>query len=434
MEQEQTNSNSTESTIVVNKMSKEQLLSNRELKKSLSEIKSQSENQLYTVYDSLNQLYIDDSFATQIISGDYESYNIPAYKMNQDSLIVYNVFLEKELDSTYSSYLITYDYLYNATTDVDQDPFSYSKEPLNTNYQLNNDFIICGMEASCDCYTLEREFNGNEDYVYRWDFIACNNENIDDGDSASGGGTGPGSSGPPSSNEPVDTNPGGSDAGNDQGSNGGTSDGNATVGGTDSDCPHSNVPSLGDGRCGSLSKPVKLTPEEILTNQLNELSEELNITWQFESVGGNTIELNTEAEIRAFLANGNDWDGMYNEVFDTQSNQTRLRTTKELYLGRNINIDIRYTKDNPNTRINEFQMNENDISTWLDGYASMGSVWTQQRSYIRDEYGDPNIAWVEITGVYSFLGKILGENIGFSKTKVITIRINKQTGEVIQLF
>ena len=265
MEQEETNSNSTESSIVVNKMSKEQLLSNRELKKSLSEIKSPSENQLHTVYDSLNQLYIDDSFATQIISGDYESYNIPAYKINQDSTVLYNVFLEKQLDSTYSSYLITYEYDQVPDSSTNIDPINIIRESISLNYQINTDEPSCQFSnRTCNCYDWLTITNGDGESFIRMQYRGDCPENLDDGDSASGGGTGPGSSGPPSSNEPVDTNPGGSDAGNDQGSNGGTSDGNATVGGTDSDCPQSKVPSLGDGRCGSLSKPI-IGDEQLIT-------------------------------------------------------------------------------------------------------------------------------------------------------------------------
>ncbi|WP_213523983.1 hypothetical protein [Nonlabens sp.] len=92
-----------ESTIQVNKITKEQMLSKYELKRSLSEITSKSKNQLLSVYDSVNQLFIDDTYASQIISGDYESYNIPAYKINQDSTVLYNVFLEKQLDGTFES-------------------------------------------------------------------------------------------------------------------------------------------------------------------------------------------------------------------------------------------------------------------------------------------------------------------------------------------
>ena len=55
-----------ENSVQVNKITKEQMLSNHELKRSLSEITSKSKNQILSVYDSVNQLFIDDTYASQI--------------------------------------------------------------------------------------------------------------------------------------------------------------------------------------------------------------------------------------------------------------------------------------------------------------------------------------------------------------------------------
>jgi hypothetical protein len=255
-----------ENSVQVNKITKEQMLSNHELKRSLSEITSKSKNQILSVYDSVNQLFIDDTYASQIVSGDYESYNIPAYKINQDSTVLYNVFLEKQMDGTFESYLLSYYYQNNVDADLNQEVISFSKEQLSTNFQINTDFRTCGLSGvTCNCYTLMREYVDLENYVYRWDYVACTNESIDDGDSASGGGIP--SNDPPDSNvpsDPIDSNPIDTNPEENQGSNGGSSDGTATIGATDSNCPQSSVPSLGDGRCGSLSQPV-IGDEQFIT-------------------------------------------------------------------------------------------------------------------------------------------------------------------------
>jgi hypothetical protein len=265
-----------ENSVQVNKITKEQMLSNHELKRSLSEITSKSKNQILSVYDSVNQLFIDDTYASQIVSGDYESYNIPAYKINQDSTVLYNVFLEKQLDGTFESYLLSYYYQNNVDADLNQEVISFSKEQLSTNFQINYDFRTCGLSGvTCNCYTLMREYVDLENYVYRWDYVACTNESIDDGDSASGGGIP--SNDPPDSNvpsDPIDSNPIDTNPEENQGSNGGSSDGNATIGATDSNCPQSSVPSLGDGRCGSLSEPV--FPLNVVSQNTQALFDSLN--------------------------------------------------------------------------------------------------------------------------------------------------------------
>jgi hypothetical protein len=265
-----------ENSVQVNKITKEQMLSNHELKRSLSEITSKSKNQILSVYDSVNQLFIDDTYASQIVSGDYESYNIPAYKINQDSTVLYNVFLEKQMDGTFESYLLSYYYQNNVDADLNQEVISFSKEQLSTNFQINYDFRTCGLSGvTCNCYTLMREYVDLENYVYRWDYVACTNESIDDGDSASGGGIP--SNDPPDSNvpsDPIDSNPIDTNPEENQGSNGGSSDGNATIGATDSNCPQSSVPSLGDGRCGSLSEPV--FPLNVVSQNTQALFDSLN--------------------------------------------------------------------------------------------------------------------------------------------------------------
>ena len=133
------------------------------------------------------------------------------------------------------------------------------------------------------------------------------------------------------------------------------------------------------------------------------MAEEFHFDWSFETELDNSIELNDETEIREFFNDDINWEGIYMETLDVQSNQIQIRTSKEIYIGRNVQIDIRYKKDDPNTRrLNEFEMNKADISSWLDGALATGSSWTPQRPLIRDQYGQANIAWVEITGVYSF--------------------------------
>jgi hypothetical protein len=243
-----------------------------------------------------------------------------------------------------------------------------------------------------------------ESYVYRWDYVSCNNESIDDGDSASGGGIP--SNDPPDSNvpsDPIDSNPIDTNPEENQGSNGGSSDGTATIGATDSNCPQSSVPSLGDGRCGSLSEPVKPTHEEVLTIQLNDLIDGTEDSWQF----NDSID-ETNSFVFSNAQEFNNWKNnnqiSRNEsLLPTRALDGRWECTA-IYtdLLTSVELDFLMTPDDPLTdRINERVIDMESLTAELDGLR-IGLEFNNLDAERADVNSLPNVAVIYIPSSFDY--------------------------------
>jgi hypothetical protein len=80
------------------------------VKKSLVASKKQlgiSQDFAKSTYDSLSGFWIDETSVNHTVSGEYESYTFNI--VHNDSTKLKNIFFSKELDSSYTSYLVTYD-------------------------------------------------------------------------------------------------------------------------------------------------------------------------------------------------------------------------------------------------------------------------------------------------------------------------------------
>ncbi|PPK96447.1 hypothetical protein LY01_00267 [Nonlabens xylanidelens] len=94
-------------------LNKSDIVNRIDLQDALSKAKEQlipSVQLKSAVYDSLNNIWIDEDHISYVSSGDYESYTFGI--LDSDTTKLKNLLFSKEVDSTYTSYIITYDLNY----------------------------------------------------------------------------------------------------------------------------------------------------------------------------------------------------------------------------------------------------------------------------------------------------------------------------------
>lgn len=197
---------------------KDQYERNNRLNEALSEIKSfVTFNGLQkSFYDSVNNMWIDDSYSNYLTSGNYDSYTFNVYIPDSLNNKINNLVFSKQADSTYKTLLYTYHYNSPLSSVSDKSTFSgINIKTINTSFSKNDTGEIsgfCQTATDCDCIRLisqnenspavtegdyGMEIGGSLWYV-RNDFCPTD-ETLDSGaSSGGGGGSNSGSSGGPS--------------------------------------------------------------------------------------------------------------------------------------------------------------------------------------------------------------------------------------------
>jgi hypothetical protein len=105
-----------------------------------------------STYDSLNNIWIDEDHVNYISSGDYESYTFGI--IDADTTKLKNLLFSKEVDSTFTSFLVTYDLNYISKQDIrmgniptDLTPY-VTYEEITTHFEFKMDIRYTG---SGDC-------------------------------------------------------------------------------------------------------------------------------------------------------------------------------------------------------------------------------------------------------------------------------------------
>ncbi len=123
------------------------------------------------VYDSLNNIWIDEDHISYVSSGDYESYTFGI--LDSDTTKLKNLLFSKKTNSTYTSFLITYDLNYISKQDIRMGsiPFDFSEyinyQEITTSFQLKTGIVIGGYGGCVSSVTLQeaRNCGGNDHHV-----------------------------------------------------------------------------------------------------------------------------------------------------------------------------------------------------------------------------------------------------------------------------
>ena len=237
-----------------------------------------------TSSDPMEGLYVDDSRANHITSGDYESYSFKVIDPSEeDGTALKNLVLEKNMEGTYDASLVTMEVAQDGSLYLDQ------KTPLDGGSTTTYNDPPCSDDIQCDCVPIAAGGSDPDPDPDVLIFIACGGDGDGDGEEDATIDSGEGS--PGGGNEPPPSDDNGSSDGNDSGSSqsgsgsqsgdgsndpggytGGGDNGNYqnwpdvnTNGGTQGSgdpapCPGNN-PELSNGDCGMVLAPV-LDPSE----------------------------------------------------------------------------------------------------------------------------------------------------------------------------
>ncbi len=249
--------------------------------------------------DPMEGLYVDDSRANHITSGDYESYSFKVIDPSEeDGTALKNLVLEKNVEGTYDASLVTMEIAQDGSLYLDQ------KIPLDGGTTTTYNDPPCSDDIQCDCVPIAAGGSDPDPDPDVLIFIACGGDGDGDGEEDatidSGEGSPGGGQNDSGGNEPPPSDDNGSNNGDDSGSSqsgsssqsgddtnnpggytGGDDSGNYqnwpdvnTNGGTQGSgdpapCPGNN-PELSNGDCGMVLAPV-LDPSEgeILASQLS---------------------------------------------------------------------------------------------------------------------------------------------------------------------
>jgi len=193
-------------------------------------------------YDSINQMWIDDSQVNHLTSGDYESYTYAVYKNDSLNNKIYNLVFTKRQDSSFTTALWTMFYDDSVENVLDFDNYvNFEIQDINTLYQKNNSLPVCNGVINCDCLLMRSiKDPDNPEIIVGYKYYPSDPcpETIEAGDSMNAGDT------------PDDSPPG--DDGNDDDNN--DHSGDNTPGGnnqnntdTSNDGDHSNPAGSSDG-------------------------------------------------------------------------------------------------------------------------------------------------------------------------------------------
>ena len=155
-------------------LNKSDIVNRIDLQDALSKAKEQlipSVQLKSAVYDSLNNIWIDEDHVNYVSSGDYESYTFGV--IDSDSTKLKNLLFSKKTNSTYTSFLVTYDLNYISKQDIRMGsiPFDFSEyinyQEITTSFQLKTGIVIGGYGGCVSSVTLQeaRNCGGNDHHV-----------------------------------------------------------------------------------------------------------------------------------------------------------------------------------------------------------------------------------------------------------------------------
>ncbi|WP_438968610.1 hypothetical protein [Nonlabens sp.] len=376
-------------TFKVKTLSKNDISTRSHVQQALNKVKKQLNPDLNTkiVYDSINNIWINDNNVNYVTSGNYESYTFGVYDPNAPDELK-NLILHKQSDSTFTPILTKYikSSIDNSIIDVEYSLLnSMSFQFSQKNTHIGERLQPCHMQSDCKCWMIVGfDDDGNalisiKDDCAEGDNSSSSGGGYDDGDSSgdddssddSNTGTGAGS------NPPGDGTPNGDGEGSGGSSGTSTNDGN-------------NLPIV--------TKPVKLTREEILTNQLNDLIEGTNESFSLGNESNLSLNFNTFEDFEIFR---NDFLANFPTNLDSHTNDLqpngKIRVTSISNLGPSMRISVGcdVTLDDPNTsRIDESSVE--NVNSYLSGadifyeYVHNNSLDT----YDSTTYTDFNVLYV----------------------------------------
>ena len=425
---------------IVEKLTGSQLTSNRSLNKALRSAKEAlGINELNkSVYDSINNLWIDDNQVNHVSSGTYESFTFGVFDPI-DSLNTKNIVFHKLIDSTYLPILLSYE-----LNQIDSTQSAIKYKILNSNTVLDNlsksdaggllDILPCNMRPS-DCLCWRIIGYGDEGEIIRqievqngcsWE-SSDSDTTISDGDTNGGGNTS-GNNNPPNDTNPGNTTPGG-------GQSGGTPAGDGTnINDTVEPCD--NQLTLSDGSCaGIITVPTLPSAEEILADQLDDLIEDTEDEWEFDSTidPNNSLHFETVEEFDNWKANLIiDPRGQGNNQSDPPTLRPDGRfdcTARRSGPVSSIEVDFIYTTTSLGT-LDTSEVDEDSIVSSFVGLTT-GVDWEERSIEVQND-APYTLIKVKVTVVYAI--GIENFSLKYSDNLSVIVVVGKTNAEVLNIY